>query len=226
MAPTRGFGAPTRGLGAPMRVLGLALAGGRSRRMGRDKAWIEFEGEPLAARALRRLAPQVAAIGLSVREPTREFKDLSERFGAALLPDDPAHVGAGPLAALAAGLRHARAAGFDALATVPCDAPFFPLDVVACLTEGFTKVDGGALSCLARSARGIEPAFGLWRLDALPAVETALERPGAALRDAFVAADGVEIAFAAATPDPFLNLNAPDDVERARARARIASDEP
>ena len=43
-------------------ITGLVLAGGRATRMGgRDKGLLELAGEPLAARALRRLRPQVGA---------------------------------------------------------------------------------------------------------------------------------------------------------------------
>ena len=40
-------------------IFGLVLAGGQSRRMGRDKAYLEFEGETLIHRAIARVEPQV-----------------------------------------------------------------------------------------------------------------------------------------------------------------------
>ena len=47
-------------------ITGLVLAGGRATRMGgRDKGLLELLGEPLAARALRRLRPQVGTLLLN-----------------------------------------------------------------------------------------------------------------------------------------------------------------
>jgi molybdenum cofactor guanylyltransferase len=48
-------------------VYGLLLAGGQSRRMQRDKATLEYQGEPQLARAARLLRPLVARVCVSVR---------------------------------------------------------------------------------------------------------------------------------------------------------------
>ncbi|MDE2016616.1 MAG: molybdenum cofactor guanylyltransferase [Hyphomicrobiales bacterium] len=183
--------------------------------MGRDKAWLDAGGEPLVARAVRRLAPQVASVAISVRAVTREF----EALGVPLVVDARSEAGAGPLAAVAAGLRYAQAHGFPAIVTVPCDAPFFPDDLVATLAAAAAAV------AVARSARGLEPAFGVWRLAAAPAIERALERPGVALRAAFEGAGGAEVAFAPGDPDPFLNLNSPEDAAAFAAALRACAED-
>ena len=45
----------------------LVLAGGQSRRMGRDKATLEWEGTPLLLRVIRRLAPVAAGVWVAAR---------------------------------------------------------------------------------------------------------------------------------------------------------------
>jgi molybdopterin-guanine dinucleotide biosynthesis protein A len=60
-----------------MSLLGAVLAGGRSTRMGTDKAAMEISGEPLLARvagALRRVTPRVVVLG-GVREGYESWPD-------------------------------------------------------------------------------------------------------------------------------------------------------
>lgn len=104
-----------------MRVLGAVLAGGQSRRFGSDKAEALLDGERLIDRVVAALGPQVDAVILCGRAPG--------------LPDRPAG-GLGPLAGLNAALHHARAHGFDAVLSVPCDAPYLPHDLLAILGDG------------------------------------------------------------------------------------------
>jgi molybdopterin-guanine dinucleotide biosynthesis protein A len=113
---------------APAQITGLVLAGGRGSRMGGvDKGLQPLRGEPLARIALARLAPQVGALLVSANR----HLDRYAAFGAPVVRDsDPDFPG--PLAGIAAGLQGARTPW---LATVPCDAPFFPADLVARLAE-------------------------------------------------------------------------------------------
>src|SRR5262245_31711163 len=45
-----------------IRLAGVILCGGRSSRMGRDKAWIEFRGEPLLARTVRLVGESTSSV--------------------------------------------------------------------------------------------------------------------------------------------------------------------
>ena len=86
-----------------MNFSAVILAGGQSRRMGRDKAWLPLDGQPLLARQIalvRELAP--ADIFISGRADT----DYSV-LGCPVLTDEFAD--AGPLAGIAAGLAAASA---------------------------------------------------------------------------------------------------------------------
>jgi molybdenum cofactor guanylyltransferase len=79
----------------------ILLVGGRSTRMGRPKANLDWHGEPLAARLARVLA---RAVGdgpvVLVRAPGQELPDLPPGLE---IVDDPAE-GEGPLRGLATGL--------------------------------------------------------------------------------------------------------------------------
>jgi len=188
-------------------VAGVVLAGGASSRMGRPKALTPFLGRPLALRALDRLKPQVASVYLNVRKATPPLA----AFGARLVEDAPAFRGAGPLAGVAAALAQARADGFRFLATLPCDAPFAPLDFV----ERLASAGGAAVGV---STSGWEPMFALWPVSALADVEAALARGEGSPRAALEALGAAPVVF----PDEtFANLNTPAEFAAAEAAANL-----
>jgi len=81
----------------------VILAGGESRRMGRDKAWLLTEGQPLIARAVRTLREAgIAEIFISGRAGT----DYSALGCPVLLDREP---GSGPLAGIERALEAADA---------------------------------------------------------------------------------------------------------------------
>src|SRR5207247_9215627 len=81
----------------PPPLAGLVLCGGRSTRMGREKALVEFAGEPLVLRVARRLARAADPVLLAPGRPGR-----LGALGFAEVADEVAD--AGPLAGIVAGL--------------------------------------------------------------------------------------------------------------------------
>jgi molybdopterin-guanine dinucleotide biosynthesis protein A len=111
----------------------IVLCGGRSERMGRDKASLDFGGEPLLARVVRR----VREVADDVVLVAREGQELPAGFEAAR---DPAE-GLGPLAGIAVGLAAVR--GARAL-VVACDMPL----VQAALARRLFELSGGVDACV------------------------------------------------------------------------------
>jgi molybdopterin-guanine dinucleotide biosynthesis protein A len=110
-------------------ITGLVLAGGRGSRMGGvDKGLQLHLGVPLALHALKRLRPQVGALMLNANRNLASYQAM----GVAVWPDEITDF-PGPLAGVLAGLNHC---GTAYLATVPCDTPNFPVDLVARLAQG------------------------------------------------------------------------------------------
>ncbi len=102
---------------APAWSLGL-LAGGRSVRMGRDKATAPFAGSTLLEHIARRLAPPGIPILISTR------KDAPDPPVGLRVDDE--FVAAGPLSGIAALLQ---AAETKYVLIVPCDMPHLPPDL-------------------------------------------------------------------------------------------------
>ena len=114
-------------------ITGLIVAGGKSSRMGRDKALIPFDGRPLLAvigEKLSLVCKEVIVIG------PPERKDLIP--GAQVIQD--VHTEAGPLAGIHAGLNAANS--YWSL-VVACDMPFLNIELMhylASITEGYDIV--------------------------------------------------------------------------------------
>lgn len=112
-------------------VTGLVLAGGRGTRMGGvDKGLQMLHGLPLAVHAMRRLGSQVGEIMVSANRNQATYAG----FGARVVPDAIARF-EGPLAGLQSGMMRCRT---PYLISVPCDAPYFPLDLVQRLMAGLS----------------------------------------------------------------------------------------
>lgn len=97
---------------------GVILCGGRSARMGSPKAWLDFDGEPLVRRVVRRVGV-VAAPVVVVAAPDQDVPPLPE--GVEIARD--AIEGRGPLQGIAAGL-DALAGRVNVVFVSSTDAPF------------------------------------------------------------------------------------------------------
>ena len=195
---------------ATLETAGVVLAGGRSTRMGGDKALAPLAGRPLVAHVAARLAPQVDALFLNANGDAARFACL----GCAVVADAAPNAGGGPLAGIAAALRHALSQRCDWLATAPCDAPFLPLDLVARLAAAAGA--SGAPLAVAATAAGLEPMFALWSTALAPEVEAALAAGDGGPRQLIARLRGAEARFDDA--DAFANLNTPDEFAAAAAR--------
>jgi molybdopterin-guanine dinucleotide biosynthesis protein A len=111
----------------PDNITGWVLAGGQGSRMdGVDKGLQLFQGQALALTAAKRLEPQVHVVKLNANRHLADYV----RWGYEVHADSLSGF-AGPLAGMLTGLEHCDT---EWLLTVPCDSPFFPLDVASRLS--------------------------------------------------------------------------------------------
>lgn len=109
-------------------ITGLVLAGGLGSRMGCEKGLQCFEGQALAARALGRLRTQTGQQALNANRSPADYAALGAPVWFDARPDQAL----GPLAGVLSGLEHMATPW---LLTVPCDVPFFPLDLGTRLSQ-------------------------------------------------------------------------------------------
>lgn len=161
----------------PGPVSAVILAGGASRRLGRDKARVEIGGRPLLARVLDAAAPsadELLLVSADREAHGRTLRDAGWRIddsGRLRLLSDR-RPGRGPLAGLEAGLAEAR---HDLCLALACDLPFLPPEVPARLLDALARWREGAGA--SGPPRAVVPVAGGRRQSLCVAVE---RRAGAA----------------------------------------------
>lgn len=197
----------------PGDTLGVVLAGGASRRMGRDKASLPWSGGTLAARAVAVLAEACGEV--VVAGPTGVAPPGFEAVPD-LLP------GRGPLAGLHAGLERAAGQPIFALA---CDMPFVGPELVRHLLAAAAA--GGANGAwVAAGESGLQTLCGVWSPAGREIAEGRLRAGDLSVLGFFEAVGGVAVPIGGDLdfyrPELLLNLNRPTDLRLAQ-RLRSAA---
>ena len=148
---------------APSDVNGYVLAGGKSSRMGRDKALLELAGKPLVQRAvekLRRVCAEVFVLG-----------GRTELAGYAPLIRD-LHEGCGPLGGIEAALEHSPRKWNLFMAV---DMPFLPAGFLDAWVRSVTARESARVAMFTVDGR-VQPALCLLHKEIAPCVRGAVER--------------------------------------------------
>ena len=191
----------------------VILAGGRSSRMGANKAMLPLGGRPLIAHVIARLLPQASAVAISARPGWAE--DLGYPVIADEMPDQP-----GPLAGILAGLRHVQRHHPEAshMLSAPADSPFLPATLADQLAASLAGRD---MIVIAASCDREHPVFGLWPVAIADDLEHWLANDENRRVRSFLARHPVQgVGFPMQTTvigplDPFFNINTPADLEQA-----------
>jgi len=182
-----------------MKVLGAIIAGGKSSRMGQDKALMVWHGKALIEHVTLRLGPQVDALVINTN-----IAPFSQQEKAALKTIPDLLTTGTPLAGLHAVLAYASATNFDAVLTCPCDTPLLPLDLRERLA--------GAGPAIAASPGQAHYLTGFWPVALLPALDVALKGGLIRVKDWVKLCDARIVEWQG--EDPFINLNTPEDLAR------------
>ena len=168
------------------KITGLILAGGRGSRMGSvDKGLQLFKGTPMVAHVLARFQPQVDEILINANRSIDEYTSFGHRVIA-----DAIDGFAGPLAGLHIGMTHAT---HPLVATVPCDSPFLPLDLIARLTAAMRQSDADL--AVAKTFDQPHPVFCLVKTSLAPHLHAFLESGQRKIDKWYATLNVVEVAF-------------------------------
>jgi len=141
-------------------LTGLILAGGASRRMGRDKAFLELDGRPLIQIVIERMKTVCSEV-LIISGDVAAYSG----FGIPIVQD--IFPGVGVLGGLHAGLR---AASHPLSLAVGCDMPFLKPE----LLRAFATWSEGFDVALLRRGEYVEPLHAAYRRTCIPAMEAAI----------------------------------------------------
>jgi len=189
-------------------VSAAIMAGGKSRRMGQDKAWIELDGEPLIKRVadvLGQVADEVIVVANEPRYASLGLRVVKDRY-----PDG------GALGGIATGVG---AAAHDTVLVAACDMPFLSADVWRVLLGHAGEAD----VVIPRVGGEYETLHALYTKACLPHMARALAENRLRVIAFF---DEVRVLaieepeLRAADPDlrSFTNVNTPEELAEALSR--------
>ena len=188
--------------GAASLVTGVILAGGQGRRMGGvDKGLKVLRGKPMVAWVLERFAPQIEEVLINANQNLERYAALGHR----VIPDEIAGY-AGPLAGLHRGLTEA---AYALVATVPCDSPFLPSDLIQRLRGAIYNTESDV--AVAKTADQPHPVFCLCRKSMLPGLTKFLAGGGRKIDAWYASLKVVEVAFDD-NPGAFSNINTEEEL--------------
>ena len=180
-----------------MRRGGFVLAGGRSSRMGRDKALLPWAGQTVLAAVLR--AVEQAAGQVILIAPARRYPSP----GCPVIPD--LRPGLGPLAGLETALS---VTGDEWNLVVACDMPRLTAPLLARLLADAAACDADCL--IPTTPNGSHPLAAVYHRRCLPAVSRALDEGNLRLLDALARVRSAPWPVPPADEPQFANLNTAD----------------
>jgi molybdopterin-guanine dinucleotide biosynthesis protein A len=190
-------------------VSGFVLAGGKSTRMGQDKAQLQLNGRSLLEHALtglRAVCRDVAILG------------SYELYGKLAPVYEDIFPGCGPLGGIHTALSHSQTQ-YNLIIAV--DTPFLMPEFLSYLAE--RAIAGGAAVTTPEINAYTQPLCTVYSLAFLPIAERALQSGNYKItplfpRERTLVIKEAELRQFAFSAEMFENLNTPEDMERARRR--------
>jgi molybdopterin-guanine dinucleotide biosynthesis protein A len=184
------------GAGEPRQTAGFVLAGGHSRRMGRDKALLPYRGQPLILHVAAEVAKAAGYVTIVGGPAT--YRDLGFPYIADKYPDF------GPVGGIATALSTSSA---EWNVIVACDMPGLRAQFLQTLRR-LTASEFDAVVPQTPDGR-VHPLCAIYNLTALPVFEAAIQQQIHKLTDLL---PRLRVRFAATgDSNSCLNMNTPQD---------------
>ena len=194
-----------------MKLGGVVLAGGQGSRMnGVDKGLQLLQGQSLVMHAVQRLQAQSLAVASIAINANRHLNDY-QALGFDVWPDAQADF-AGPLAGFLVGMTHCP---HPYLLTVPCDTPFFPLNLAERLVLALQNQRADIAMATAPEDDGVlrrQPVFCVLKVTLKDSLQSFLAQGERKIGAWTALHHTVEVPFE--DPLAFRNLNTVEDVQR------------
>ena len=189
----------------------VVLAGGQGARMnGVDKGLQLLQGQRLVMHAVKRLQAQSLAVASIAIKANRHLSDY-QALGFDVWPDAQADF-AGPLAGFLVGMTHCP---HPYLLIVPCDTPFFPLNLAEQLVQALQSQGADIAMAAAPQDDGVvrrQPVFCVLKVTLRDSLQQFMAEGGRKIGSWTALHHTVEVPFE--DPLAFRNLNTPEDFQR------------
>ncbi len=195
-----------------LETMGAILCGGRSSRMGQDKATLPVDGVAMSARVAGALRHGGCRTVVAIGGDAAALTAVGLETHADQMP------GEGPLGGIVTALNVLRHRAGEVLVAA-CDLPWLTAATVNALREGLAA-HAEADVAVAFGARQ-EPLCAIWRITVLPELEVAFESGERAVHRALERFALVHVRVDAAS---VVNVNSTDDLVAARRHAQPGPD--
>ena len=185
-------------------ITGVILVGGKSRRMGQDKAFLKLADRPLLETVLDLFKEKFSSIMLA--------GDRAERFSMYDISVVPDIFPGSSLGGIHAALFTAKT---GRIFVAPCDMPF----PNSSLINHICSISGDFDAIVPISPQGYEPLYALYSKACLEPARKLLENDNFRITDLFSAVktrfiEGEELASIAGAESAFLNINTPAEFKK------------
>ena len=193
-------------------ILGAILAGGQSKRMGKDKLFLQLNDKMLIEHTINKVEKYLKDIIIITNQKNEYFskKNLTT-------VEDCIEGQLGPLVGILTAMKWAKENLKECswIATFPCDTPFFPETKIKKFIEKSKKKDS-LLLCASSHGRK-HNIFGLWSLDLYEKLKDDLiNNKIIKVQDLTEKHKITNVEFDFKEYDPFFNINTLDDLETAK----------
>ena len=196
-----------------LRLAGAVLAGGASRRMGRNKAALVVDGVPM----LHRVAATLAAAGCLPVAAVGGDLAVARSVDLDLVPDR--WPGEGPLGGILTALAWADGPVF----VVATDMPWLHADSVRAVIDAVERVpDPGCDVAIAESGR-LEPLCAFWMPSSYAPLLAAFDSGERSVHRAII---GLRSLLVPVDPGSVINVNRPDDLQHDLATREVPGEAP
>jgi molybdopterin-guanine dinucleotide biosynthesis protein A len=183
----------------------IVLAGGKSSRMGKDKALIPIQGIPLLQKVGN--VAKSCTDTIYIVTPCPEKYQHLQLPGCEFIQENP-HNTQGPLVGFVQGLEKVNTEWVLLLA---CDLPNLQVEVLQEWVKRLDNIKGENIACLVKNTQGWEPLCGFYRSSCLPLILDFINQGGRSFQQ-FLKLHPVEI-LPFSKSDMLFNCNTPEDLD-------------
>ena len=202
-------------------ILGAILAGGKSKRMGKDKLFLNINDKPIIEYTINKVKKYLEKVIIVTNHENTYFQQNKLVTVKDCIPGQ-----LGPLVGILTAMEWAKnnIPKCKWIATFPCDTPFFPEEVIVRFIEESKKEDSLLLCASAHGRK--HNIFGLWSLDLYERLKNDLIKNNIRKVQEWTEINNIKkLEFNFKNYDPFYNINTEEELKISKNILKKINDE-